>query len=150
LPGKLAEALAENFSKDAKKELPVVDDHNLASEIALYRRRRLLDSRVIAVESDATVVIPDESLALPEPVFGKTLHVVQVRDVREMQRYLSPYLQSVSIAGTLDESQTLAETLATHGVKRFPSVGRITNFENPWDGEDILSSLVRFSTLGGP
>lgn len=150
LSEKLAAALADEFSREASKETGLLIDKDLVSEIALYRRRRMLDSKIFPVGHFATVVVPMETLSLPEPVFGKTLHVVQVKDIHEMDKYLSPYLQSVSIAGTQKESEDLAESLVCRGVKRFPSVGRITNFENPWDGEDIINLLVRNATLGGP
>ena len=56
----------------------------------------------------------------------------------------------MSNAGNTNETEALAEMLVGTGVKRFPTVGKITNFENPWDVEDIISALVRTSTQGGP
>jgi hypothetical protein len=147
---KLADAIAKQFLRESLAFDPDTADQDLIAEVALYRQRKLLDSRVLSVSDYATVVVPSETHSLPEPVFGRTLHVIHVRRIEDLEKYLSPYLQSVATAGNSRESEKLAELLVKQGVKRFPTVGKITNFENPWDGENIVGSLVRISTLGGP
>jgi hypothetical protein len=147
---KLAQAISNQFEKEGNLASAEPIDNDLLTEIELYRKRRLLDSKVLAVSGYATVVMPAETLSLPEPVFGRTLHVVRIDSLEEAKKFTSPYLQSVSIAGNTNETEALAEMLVGTGVKRFPTVGKITNFENPWDGEDIISALVRTSTQGGP
>ncbi len=147
---KLATAIANQFSKESLAAKIDTKDEDLVAEIALYRQRRLLDSKVLRISDYATVVVPSETHSLPEPVFGRTLHIVHVKQIDDLNQYLSPYLQSVAIAGNSRETEKLAEMLVQRGVKRFPTVGKITNFENPWDGENIIGALVRNSTLGGP
>jgi hypothetical protein len=147
---KLAHAIATQFEREGNLTSAETIDDELLPEITLYRKRRLLDSQVFAVSGYATVVMPAVTSSLPEPVFGRTLHVVRIESLEDARKFSSPYLQSVSIAGNPKEAETLAEMLVSIGVKRFPTVGKITNFENPWDGEDIISALVRTSTLGGP
>jgi hypothetical protein len=147
---KLAHAIAAQFEREGNLASAEPIDDELLPEITLYRKRRLLDSKVLAVSGYATVVMPASTSSLPEPVFGRTLHVVRIESLEDARKFTSPYLQSVSIAGNPKETETLAEMLVSTGVKRFPTVGKITNFENPWDGEDIISALVRTSTLGGP
>jgi len=147
---KLAHAIAAQFERERNLASAELIDDELLPEITLYRKRRLLDSKVLAVSGYATVVMPASTSSLPEPVFGRTLHVVRIESLEDARKFTGPYLQSVSIAGNPKETETLAEMLVSTGVKRFPTVGKITNFENPWDGEDIISALVRTSTLGGP
>jgi hypothetical protein len=75
--------------------------------------------------------MPAETLSLPEPVFGRTLHVVRIESLEEARKFTSPYLQSLLIAGSLNETEALAEMLAGTEVKRCPTVGKIANIENP-------------------
>ena len=65
-------------------------DNDLLPEIALYRKRRLLDSKVLAVSGYATVVMPAETLSLPESVFGRTLHVARIHSLEEARNLQAP------------------------------------------------------------
>jgi hypothetical protein len=144
------EALAEEFSSQigALHNQDMADDLRL--EIAIYRRRRMLDAEVICCGDEATVVISDSVSALPEPIFGRTLHLVSMRSPEGIVPLLTDQVQSVGVVGKKRELTELADLLGARGVKRFPTIGKMTNFEEPWDGESIVRALVRVSTLGGP
>jgi hypothetical protein len=122
---------------------------DLVSEIAIYRRRRMLDSIVLG-EVGSTVVVPRESRSLPEPIFGRTVNVIRVSNVDELRDIPSAEVQSVGVAGSSKDFFELAQALENSSVKRFPQIGRMTNFEDPWDGVSITRNLVNFRTLGGP
>lgn len=147
---KFASALHFEFSKLAERGVLADMDSDLKLEIDLYRKRRQLDGQVLSIADRATVVVNPDSNELANPVFGQTLHLVAVDQIENLQNKVSDLVQSVGLLGTRSEVETAAETLGQLGVKRFPEVGKMTNFEDPWDGKSILSSLVRVATLGGP
>lgn len=144
-----ANLLAEEFNKRAKAQSSLDLSDDLVSEIAIYRRRRMLDSIVLG-EIGSTVVVPGESHSLPEPIFGRTVNVIRVSSVEELRDIPSSEVQSVGVAGSAVNFFELAQALEKSSVKRFPQIGRMTNFEDPWDGVSITRNLVNFRTLGGP
>ncbi len=144
-----ASLLAEEFEKRAKAQSSLELSADLVSEIAIYRRRRMLDSIVLGGVG-STVVVPRESHSLPEPIFGRTVNVIRVSNVEELRDIPSAEVQSVGVAGSSKDFFELAQALENSSVKRFPQIGRMTNFEDPWDGVSITRNLVNFRTLGGP
>lgn len=147
---KLAEALADAFQNWSKSQPHLELDPNLTSEIALYRSRKALDSEVYSINDEATIVLGPASGVLPEPVFGRTLHLQQVERLEHLQHFVTPLVQSVGLLGLDSEVTAVANLLGPLGVKRFPSIGRMTNFENPWDGVNLVAAMLRPATLGGP
>ena len=45
---------------------------------------------------------------------------------------------------------TVAKNAVEKGVMRCPEIGRMLNFESPWDGIFLMERMVRWSTFGGP
>ncbi|MCQ2086410.1 MAG: acyl-CoA reductase [archaeon] len=45
---------------------------------------------------------------------------------------------------------TFADRATEKGVSRLPQIGRMLNFEMPWDGLFLIERLVRWNTLFGP
>ena len=43
-----------------------------------------------------------------------------------------------------------AEAATQMGAVRFPQIGRMLNFEMPWDGIILIDRLVKWNTLAGP
>lgn len=147
---RLAKAVYEEFLTKSQTQPLGALDSSLVSEIALYRSRKSLDSQVYSVQKDATVILSASSKSLPEPVFGRTLHIQPLEKIESLERFVTPFVQSVGLLGTESELIQTANLLAPLGVKRFPTIGRMTNFENPWDGVNLVSGLLRTSTLSGP
>lgn len=145
------EFVSAEFKRKVENESLARMDSELLSEILLYRRRRLLDSLAVhAIGGEATVVVSNAHSQLPEPVFGRTLHILRADSCLELIPYVTEETQSVGLLGTPAEALLAAELLGSAGVKRFPEIGRMTNFEEPWDGISILRSITRPATLGGP
>lgn len=152
LEAKLREALAQEFklAHVAGQIQLREEDVDLRTEIEIYRLRRSLDAEVHRVGELATLVTPGAYNFLQAPVFGRTLHLARLQEVSEIAKFAHPELQTVSVLGNASESVGVANVLAPLGAKRFPIVGRATNFEDPWDGESILGTLIRSVSLGGP
>ena len=111
---------------------------------------RQFDATVLKPVGPGGLILESAERSLSSPVFGGTLHLRQIANFASVEPLIHSEVQSVAIAGNSEETQKLATQLGRAGVNRFPTVGRMTNFENPWDGVDILHEMVRPVSLGGP
>jgi hypothetical protein len=81
---------------------------------------------------------------LPEPVQGKTLHILEVDDLREPVSSFDGNVQTLGLAMADAAKETeLAKLAGQRGVDRIVKLGRMHVFVPPWDGVDLIRPMVR-------
>ncbi len=105
---------------------------------------------VIAADDLSWAIINNNNFILELPSFSRVIHVKKCSNFDDILPLIYEEVQSVSLGLEKRERFLVAKKLADLGVVRFPDIGVITNFDNPWDGKVIISNFVSYSTLGGP
>ena len=95
-------------------------------------------------------VLFDPDIQLASPVYSRVLFVHEVDSIMDAVAEIQPYIQSIGIEVSSDKAVTFANAATAKGVARLPKIGRMLNFEMPWDGMFLIDRLVRWNTLGGP
>ncbi len=57
---------------------------------------------------------------------------------------------AIGVSGVSERVGAFASAAAEMGAMRFPLIGRMLNFEMPWDGIILIDRLVKWNTLAGP
>lgn len=120
---------------------------DLSVEIELDAKVKSIWAKQILSGENHKIIELDSWTKLPLPAFGHTLHTIQLEEAGQLSNFVNDMVQTVSIAGTAEERLSLALELAGTKVTRFTYPGQMTNFELPWDGEDIIQSLVKYVVL---
>jgi hypothetical protein len=82
--------------------------------------------------------------ALPEPVQGKTLHILEVDDLTEPVSSFDGNVQTLGLAmADAAKEAELAKLAGQRGVDRIVKLGRMHVFVPPWDGVDLIRPMVR-------
>lgn len=98
-----------------------------------------------------TVLLSDEKpCKLCPPVYSRVLMVHSVDHIDEALDVIEPYIQTIGIDASKEKAISFAEKATAKGVARLPKIGRLLNFEMPWDGVFLIDRLVRWNTLFGP
>lgn len=63
---------------------------------------------------------------------------------------IEDYIQTIGIAAPVEKAMAFASKATERGVARCPLIGRMLNFEMPWDGIFLIDRLVKWNTLFGP
>lgn len=80
----------------------------------------------------------------PEPVQGKTLHVVPVDDLRSIVAQLDGNVQTLGLGMSSEVLEAeLAEAAGQRGVDRIVRLGSMHVFDSPWDGYRLVAPMVR-------
>lgn len=87
---------------------------------------------------------------LEKPVYSRVLFIHEVDSIMESIPYINENIQTVGIAASTEKAIEYAEEATAKGVSRLPQIGRMLNFEMPWDGIILFDRLVKWNTLGGP
>lgn len=92
----------------------------------------------------------DTECDLCKPVYSRALMVHEVDHINDALTNIEDYIQTIGIEAPLDKAIDFATKATQKGVARCPQIGRMLNFEMPWDGVFLIDRLVRWNTLFGP
>jgi hypothetical protein len=122
-------------------------DAALTTAICQARASWLLEdvanSALFPAGPDWTILLGQGS-DIPPPTQGKTLTVLEVSDLQEPLAKLDGNVQTLGLAiADPEREETLASMAASRGVDRIVQLGRMHVFGPPWDGIDLIRSMVR-------
>ena len=119
----------------------------LTSAICQARASWLLNDTtrqaVFPMDPDWTLLLGSGS-DLPQPIQGKTLHVLEVDDLMDVVSKWDGNVQTLGL-GMADakKEEDLALLAGRKGVDRIVKLGRMHVFIPPWDGVDLIRPMVR-------
>lgn len=100
-------------------------------------------------EMSWTILLGDQN-ELNNPVYSRVIFVHPVEDIDDCLSHVEDYVQTIGISAPVERAMNFADKATVKGVARCPMIGRMLNFEMPWDGIFLIDRLVRWNTLFGP
>ncbi|MHA7943511.1 LuxE/PaaK family acyltransferase [Formosa sp. 3Alg 14/1] len=142
--------LAEGFKKTSlqipKGEISVEQISAIHSVRGLYDFK----GQVWSSEDTTWTVVFSEDTHLNAPIYSRVIMVHPVQDIEETLDHIDDNIQTIGLATSGEKALHFAEKAVEKGVMRCPELGRMLNFESPWDGIFLMDRMVRWSTFGGP
>lgn len=100
-------------------------------------------------DSSWTVLFSEDSF-LNKPIYSRVITVHAVDSIDETLKFINEDTQTIGMAAKGEKALNFATNAVDKGIMRCPEIGRMLNFESPWDGIFIMERLVRWTTMGGP
>lgn len=95
-------------------------------------------------------ILLDDMDEIDKPVYSRVLFVHKVKSIFDSLKYIDENTQTIGIAAPAERAIEFATEATKKGVMRLPLIGRMLNFEMPWDGIFLFDRLVKWNTYGGP
>ena len=151
-PERFCEILAEIFPKtELQIPKPSISPEQAS---AIHSARGVYDFKgnVWGSESMSWSILLSNEKACEwcKPVYSRVLMVHEVDHINDALAHVEDFIQTIGVAASEDKAIAFANIAASKGVARFPLIGRMLNFEMPWDGMFLIDRLVKWSTLFGP
>ena len=149
-PEQFCELLTEAMRKT---ELQIPKPAMSAEQIsAIHSIRSVYDfcGKVYGSETMSYTILLDEEPASHKPVYSRVIFVHVVDDINDALAFVNEDIQTIGISSVSERMQLFASSAAVQGAMRFPLIGRMLNFEMPWDGVFLIDRLVKWNTLFGP
>lgn len=151
-PERFCEILAEAFPKtELQIPKPTVSPEQIS---AIHSIRGVYDfkGKVWGSTNMSWSILLSDDIAceLCKPVYSRALMVHEVGHINEALDVIEPYIQSIGVEAPQDKAIDFANKATEKGVARCPQIGRMLNFEMPWDGIFLIDRLVKWNTLFGP
>jgi hypothetical protein len=119
---------------------------------AIHSIRGIYDFKgeVFAGDDSSWTVLYCEDDKLNLPVYSRVVFVHPVDHINDSIKFIDDDIQTIGLAATGKKAVEYAEKAIVAGAMRLPDMGKMLNFESPWDGIIIMERLVKWNTLGGP
>ena len=95
-------------------------------------------------------VLLNTTVELANPTYSRVITVVPVESIMQVVNLLHREVQTVGLAADGEKRLKFAEGATKQGIFRLPEIGRMTNFDAPWDGIFAADRMVSWASLGGP
>ena len=128
-------------------------DGSAIGRIQEFRAKNEFQSHVFLKDDLlATVIVEDEcgQDALPDPTFNRVVRLRAVNSVLDIVPLLGKNVQTIGLDLSGSEKFAFCSQAMKRGVNRFPAIGRMTHFQQPWDGFYLINRLLNAGTIGGP
>jgi hypothetical protein len=149
-PKEFCTLLAEGMNKAAIQIPKGVDSIEQISAIHSIRGLYDFKGEVWASEDATWTVLYSEDKKLNPPVYSRVIMVHPIDHIDETLEYVDENIQTIGLSSSGLKALKFAEKAVEKGVMRCPEIGRMLNFESPWDGIILMDRMVRWSTFGGP
>lgn len=149
-PEQFCELLTETMRKT---ELQIPKPAMSAEQVsAIHSIRSVYDfcGKVYGSETMSYTILLDEEPASHKPVYSRVIFVHVVDDINDALAFVNEDIQTIGISSASERMRLFASSAAVQGAMRFPLIGRMLNFEMPWDGIILIDRLVKWNTLAGP
>lgn len=101
-------------------------------------------------ETMSWTILLDDLDEIDKPVYSRVLFVHKVKSIMDSLKFIDENTQTIGIAAPTEKALAFATAATRRGVMRLPLIGRMLNFEMPWDGIFLFDRLVKWNTYGGP
>lgn len=149
-PEQFCELLTEAMRKT---EIQIPKPAMSAEQVsAIHSIRSVYDfcGKVYGSETMSYTILLDEEPASHKPVYSRVIFVHVVDNINDALAFVNEDIQTIGISSVSERMQLFASSAAVRGAMRFPLIGRMLNFEMPWDGIILIDRLVKWNTLAGP
>lgn len=149
-PERFCEILADSFPKtEMQIPKPAVSTEQI-SEIHSIRGVYDFKGKSWGSASMSWTILMDDENVLNRPVYSRVIFVHPVESIDEALEHTNDTVQTIGISAPIEKALSFADGATKKGVARLPMIGRMLNFEMPWDGIFLMDRLVRWNTLLGP
>ncbi|MDR3246395.1 MAG: acyl-CoA reductase [Prevotellaceae bacterium] len=149
-PERFCEILCEALEKiEIQIPKPDVSPEQIA---AIHSIRGVYDfkGKVFGNENMSWTILFSEENELTKPVYSRVLTIHPIDNINDTLVHINDNIQTIGLAASDEKAKQYAIKASELGAARFPAIGRMLNFEMPWDGIILIDRLVRWNTLGGP
>lgn len=145
--GEFAEDLKKAFQEENAAHPRREIEPALTSSICAARASWLLDNSahraLFPATPDWTILLGAET-EMPTPTQGRTLSVLVVDDLLKVISRFDGTVQTLGLGiGNPEKEDLLTHAAGRHGVDRIVKLGRMHVFSSPWDGVELVRSMVR-------
>lgn len=143
----IAKEIAKAFEKKALSNPQIIepiDMFDLLVKEFIYNSNEEL-TLLQSPNKDWNIFIHHQSLEqLPDPVYLRSIFVSEASSIDDIGKLLPQNTQSIGLLCSESRKPEIIKTLSKYYVDRFPEIGKMSLYQNPWDGYLPMQQMVKW------
>ena len=83
-------------------------------------------------------------MKIHKPIYNKSIFISLVKNINYLCEALPNNTQSIGLYVKNSEKPKIVSKLSEKGVDRFPDIGTMSIYSNPWDGYLPMQNMIRW------
>ena len=83
-------------------------------------------------------------IEIEKPLYKNSLFVSKISNLKKLYKILPNNIQSIGLFCKPKDKKKIIKLLADTGADRFPDIGKMSLYQNPWDGYLPMQEMVRW------
>lgn len=141
----IAKELSIYFQKNIsnkKISSDAVSKYNILIKKFLHLSQK--SNKLIASDNHEWNIFLNKDVKVEDPIYNRSVFISSVKDIKNLVGALPKNVQSFGLHVKDNERFEIIERLANLGIDRFPQIGQMSFYINPWDGYLPMQNMVRW------
>jgi len=141
----IAEILSRSFNKKILKINSYTDPANKYN-ILVKNFIHCLDkgNKSLSGKNFEWNIYINKQTKVEDPLYNRSIFINEVKDYNELINIMPTNTQSVGIYASHEEKKQIVKKLSYKFVDRFPEIGSMSLYQNPWDGYLPMQNMIRW------
>jgi hypothetical protein len=141
----IAEILSTIFNKKISK-IKSYTDPAIKYNILVKNFIHCLDkgNKILSDKNFEWNIYINKKTKVEEPLYNRSIFINEIKNYDELANIMPNNTQSIGLYVSHKEKKQIVKKLSYKFVDRFPEVGSMSLYQNPWDGYLPLQNMVRW------
>ena len=90
----------------------------------------------------------EELIEVNEPLYCRTIFLHKVKKINHIKKFIPKNTQSLGLSASNKRKKEIVKFLSDTVIDRYPDIGKMSLYQNPWDGYLPLNQMVRWVSVG--
>lgn len=141
--GKISKIIAKSFKeRKINSETDPVNKYNLLVKNFTYSLEK--KNSIISAKNHEWNIFLNKNFKIHEPVYNRSIFLSSAKSLKNLCEALPENTQSIGLYVLNSEKPLIVSKLSEKGVDRFPSIGSMSIYSNPWDGYLPMQNMIRW------
>ena len=101
-------------------------------------------NKAISSENHEWNIFLNKKTIVEDPLYSRSIFVSPIKTINDLLDILPTNVQSFGLYVKNNEKYEIINKLSDFGIDRFPEIGHMSFYTNPWDGYLPMQNMIRW------
>jgi len=141
----ISKEISKNFKSKLKKintNTDPVNKYNILVKKFIHSLDK--NNKILSDKNFEWNIFINNKAKTEDPLYNRSIFISSVADTKQLLKLLPDNTQSIGLFVRKEEKNKIVKNLSHKGVDRFPDIGAMSLYTNPWDGYLPMQNMVRW------
>jgi hypothetical protein len=143
----IAKKIAHEFNSRSRNKSyfsDPIDKYNILEKKFIFQSEK--ERKVFSGNKNEWNIFVDNSnnIKIEDPIYCRSIFLTKAKNLNKLGNSLPSNTQSLGLFVSEKRKKEIIKIFSNYGIDRFPDIGKMSLYENPWDGYLPLQQMVKW------